>query len=391
MIKKINWKQPKYILPAIAFLPLLFIGYNVCKIFEGKETIDKSVTTTYVNTDLPEINKDKTVLRSKYDAMLEGYGKVTDYTAVENTEKEKNKDLLQAEMLYSDEEKRKIDSISAAQRAQAQKLQEMLENEKNNVQNYRKVTYNPKEEAEKEKKREQEEYEALVRKMQLIQQAASGEPVLTEEQKNIQKLKALEAKEYKRIQDSIALANAPIQVHKAGMEEEEYFNTIVEQNNDPQFIRARVDELIKVKNGSRIRIRLSEDVEIDGEILKKGSYLYANVAGFSAQRVLANVTSVMLGGKIRKIDLSVYDLDCMEGFYVPQSNFREVAKDIGAGAMNMNMNINSAGEQTLQGMAMQTLQQAMTATTSAISSNIKKNKAKIKFNTEIYLVNNNIK
>ena len=98
--------------------------------------------------------------------------------------------------------------------------------------------------------------------------------------------------------------------------------------------------------------------------------------------------SVLLGGEIKKIDLSIYDLDCMEGFYVPASSFREMARDIGSQAMNMNMNINSTGEQNLESMAMQTLQQAMSATTSAISSNIRQNKAKIKFNTEVYLVDN---
>ena len=81
----------------------------------------------------------------------------------------------------------------------------------------------------------------------------------------------------------------------------------------------------------------------------------------------------------------------MEVLYVPESSFRELAKDVGSSAMNMNMNINSTGEQNLESMAMQTLQQALSATTSAISNNIKQNKAKIKFNTEIYLVDESSK
>ena len=387
MIKKINWKQPKYILPAIAFPILLFIGYQVCKLFEGTEVVDTSVKTEYVNTDLPEINQHNTALKSKYDAMLEGYGKVTDYTAVEGTDREEKKQQLQAEMLYSDEEKRRIDSISAAQQKQAEDLKRMLEEQKRSMQNDRNVVSRQQAEAER-RVRDNEEMDALARRMQIIQQATSGQPVMTEEDKRLKRLQELEAKERKRIQDSIALANAPLAVNKAGMAGEQHFNTVVEQENDPQLIKARVDELVKVKDGSRIRIRLSEDVEIEGEILKKGSYLYATVGGFSAQRVMANVTSVMLGGRICKVDLSVYDLDCMEGFYVPESNFRELAKNIGSSAMNMNMNINGGAEQNLESMAMQTLQQAMTATTSAISGNIRQNKAKIKFNTEVYLVDN---
>lgn len=390
MIKKINWKQPKYMIPALAFLPLLFIGYQVCSLFEGSEEVDSTVVTTDVNTDLPTINDEKTGLKGKYEAMLDGFGKVTEYTAVESTEKEEEQ-KLQADLLYSEEEKNRIDSLNRIQKEQAERLQRMLEEQKRSMQESRRNVVSRQQAAEDQRIRDNQEMEALAKRMQIIQQAASGKPVMTEEDKRLARLKELEAKEQKRIQDSIAMANAPVAVNKAGQGGEQYFNTVVEQDNDPRLIKARVDELVKVKDGSRIRIRLSEDVEIEGEVLKKGSYLYAIVSGFSAQRVMADVTSVMLGGEIKKISLSVYDLDCMEGFYVPESSFRELAKNIGSQAMNMNMNINSTGEQSLESMAMQTLQQAMTATTSAISGNIRQNRAKIKFNTEVYLVDNSSK
>ena len=390
MIRKINWKQPKYMLPAVALLPLLFVGYQVCSLAEGTETVDNSVVTTDVNTDLPDINKEGTGIKGKYDAMLQNYGKVIEYTAVEGTEKEENK-KMQTDLLYSDEEIRRIDSISAAQKAQAQELQEMLEQQKRNMQRSQQNVVSRRQAQQDRRVRDNEELEALSKRMQIIQQATSGKPVLTEEEKRLARLKELEAKEQKRIQDSIALANAPVAVNKAGQAGEDHFNTVVNNEENPSLIRARVDELVKVRNGSRIRIRLNEDIEIDGQVLKKGSYLYATVDGFSAQRVKATVSSIMLGDKIKKVNLNVYDLDCMEGFYVPESSFRELAKDVGSSAMNMNMNINSTGEQNLESMAMQTLQQALSATTSAISNNIKQNKAKIKFNTEIYLVDESSK
>ena len=121
--------------------------------------------------------------------------------------------------------------------------------------------------------------------------------------------------------------------------------------------------------------------------MKEGSYLYATVNGFTAQRVKASVTSVLLGDQIKKIELSVYDLDGMEGFYVPSSKFREVSKDVGSNAMNMNMNFNqNSGEMSVESMAMQSLQQALQGTTQAIGKNIRANRAKIKFNTNVYLV-----
>ena len=55
-LKKINWKQPKYMLPLIIYVPLLFVGYFVIDLFhtEKAEIPDTSMTTTeYLNPELP--------------------------------------------------------------------------------------------------------------------------------------------------------------------------------------------------------------------------------------------------------------------------------------------------------------------------------------------------
>ena len=102
---------------------------------------------------------------------------------------------------------------------------------------------------------------------------------------------------------------------------------------------------------------------------------------------MANVTSILVGDEIKKINLAVYDLDGMEGFFVPSSSFREVSKDVGANAMNMNMNLNSnSGNMNMESLAMQSLQQVVQGTTQAVSKNIRQNRARIKYNTNIYLV-----
>ena len=81
----------------------------------------------------------------------------------------------------------------------------------------------------------------------------------------------------------------------------------------------------------------------------------------------------------------------MEGFYVPASDFREFVKDASAQAVNSNINFNSntgygngiSGE----AIALQALQNVYSSATNAISSNMRKNKAKIKYNTVVYLIN----
>lgn len=55
-LKKINWKQPKYMIPLIIYFPLLFVGYFVIDLFhtEKAEVPDGLTTTEYLNPDLPD-------------------------------------------------------------------------------------------------------------------------------------------------------------------------------------------------------------------------------------------------------------------------------------------------------------------------------------------------
>lgn len=66
-------------------------------------------------------------------------------------------------------------------------------------------------------------------------------------------------------------------------------------------------------------------------------------------------------------------------------------KDAGASAMQSNININGGygSELTGEALALQALQNIYTSASGAISSNIRKNKAKIKYNTIVYLINTN--
>ena len=72
--KKINFKQPKYMIPLLVLLPLLFIGYQVVNMLDFEaEPVEQAVQTETVNTDLPEITENKdNETKSKYQAMLDG-------------------------------------------------------------------------------------------------------------------------------------------------------------------------------------------------------------------------------------------------------------------------------------------------------------------------------
>lgn len=121
----------------------------------------------------------------------------------------------------------------------------------------------------------------------------------------------------------------------------DYFNTLAVNAREPKLIKAIIDEDIKAVDGSRVRLRLLDDVEINECVVKRGSYLYATMSGFSSGRVKGNITSILIEDELVKVSLSLYDTDGMEGLYVPNSQFRETSKDVASGAVSGNLNMNT--------------------------------------------------
>ena len=177
----------------------------------------------------------------------------------------------------------------------------------------------------------------------------------------------------------------PEVVRKADDASAAMFNTI----NDQQAADAPIDKTTKAHEGTRLRFKLLDDVIIKDVRLKKGTYLYGIVTGFGQQRVMASITSILVGDKFIKVSLSVFDNDGMEGFYVPESAFRDMMKDAGAQAMQSNITLDGGYGGGLSGeaLALQALQNMYQSASGAISSNIRKNKARIKYNTIVYLIN----
>ena len=169
------------------------------------------------------------------------------------------------------------------------------------------------------------------------------------------------------------------------------FNTVSQKKDiDAPLIKAMIDKTTKAHEGTRLRFKLLDDVTINNITLKKGTYIYGLVTGFGQQRVKAEITNILHGNKFIKVHLSVYDNDGMEGFYVPESAFRDMMKEAGAQAMQQNMQFdNGYGGSELNGenVALQALQNIYQSGTQAVAANIRKNKAKIKYNTIVYLIN----
>ena len=88
IFKRINFRQPKYMLPAILYIPLLGTSYFIFDLFhtEKAEVQDKTLQTTeFLNPELPDAQiKGGDGIGSKYENMAKSWGKIQDYSAVDN-------------------------------------------------------------------------------------------------------------------------------------------------------------------------------------------------------------------------------------------------------------------------------------------------------------------
>ena len=391
-INTINFKQPKYILPAILYPLLLVTGYFVIDMFHTKKADigDPSMQTTeYLNPNLPQ-PKVKDDLEGKYESMLKSYGRIDDFTAVDVIDREdKEAEKEEYESKYSDDELQALSDATAAGSPQERdrQMEEQLRRSAERAAALQQQSGDypfPLTESERliqSQQREQALREELETALaQLREQSAAqvtGSPAPTTAQ---EKSRAVSAPS----DDDAAIVVRRIR------QSSDYFHTVAENDPQPNLIKAIVDEDVKAVDGSRVRLRLLDDVEIGNLYMPKGSYIYAIMSGFSSQRVKGTVKSILLYDEIVKVNLSLYDTDGLEGLYVPSSSFRETARDVASGAVGSSMSINNgSSSNALSQWGMQAVQNAYQRTTSAVGKVIRKNSAHLKYGTFVYLVNGN--
>jgi hypothetical protein len=108
LTERINFRQPKYMLPAIVYLPLLGASYFIFDLFDTKVAEKKDAnmqTTEYLNPNLPQAHiKGGDGIGGKYENMLNAYGKIEDHSAVENIDRDNEQEKEEYQSKYSDAE-----------------------------------------------------------------------------------------------------------------------------------------------------------------------------------------------------------------------------------------------------------------------------------------------
>lgn len=374
IIKRINFRQPKYMLPAVLYVPLLVASYFIFDLFhtEKAEIPNKTLQTTeFLNPGLPDAQiKGGDGIGSKYENMAKSWGKIQDYSAVDNIDRDEptdNKEEYESQYTQDD-----IALLGEQEQEKALVAQ-----------------------AADAKKREQEALAELEKALAEARLRGQRDVASAEADSTLSAIPPDTMVQAKgTIDEESRSVKAPAEDDKASevvkkvKTSSDYFNTLAKDAKEPKLIQAIIDEDIKAVDGSRVRLRLLDDIEINESVVKRGTYLYATVSGFSSGRVKGTIGSILVNDELVKVSLSLYDTDGMEGLYVPNSSFRETSKDVASGAMsgNMSMNTGTYGNSLAQ-WGMQAVNNAYQKTSNAISKAIKKNKVKLKYGTFVYLVN----
>ncbi|MDP9078998.1 MAG: conjugative transposon protein TraM [Bacteroidota bacterium] len=390
---KVNFKSPRYVLPLILLPFFLLLFYTYKSSFGKPKAVAKGKDTLQDNVADVSDRVKKSTLSDKLDAYRDQYKKADGYTAI-NQLQDDTTATSAAPSLYNNAEKRKLDSLK---KAVAAKYKSNKSQSSTNYSGFPDATVNATKPA-KHSPSDQALAEALNRmRSQLGQTSNRANPQNADPMQLFRQQMSLidsmekshdpdyKAQQKKALADKQAAATPQeknLQVTKAS-NSTPAFNTIMpEQHNG--LIRAIVDQNITGYAGSRLRIRLLEDMMAGHFLIKQGTYLYAEISGFTGQRVLLTINSIMQDDQLLPVKLSIYDNDGLPGLYVPASAFRDFTKDLGSGA-SQGVTLQQSADNNNQ-MVMSIMQRMFESTTTAVSKLIRQNKAKLKYNTIIYLI-----
>jgi len=385
-MKKINFKDKKYVLPLLA-LPFLLLFIYVGAQFTKEDT--KKDQPKELSTSFGETRDSIMTKNDAYDAFFKNGD---NRSMLEGLDKEHDS-LMSYQDQISIDQKRRIDSLKAVSSRQNQipvkGKPSSYYNPKNEDKDYNRSADIIRMLNDKSYGKPENEYASESPKEKTP--IAQPDPVkyLKEQMLVMDSLEKSRDPEYQ----SKLLAEQKLKANKEKMEEflnstfnvsksgiNSGFNAFYRETEN-SFIKAVIDEDNKGFLGSRIRFRLLEDIFVGQRKIEKGSILYGQISGFTMQRVDLTIVSVFTKGEILPVHLSIYDLDGMKGLYVPQSVFREMIREMGSNSVQgTQMDMGGSGFFTSIGSKL------FTSTSKSIANLIKTNKAKLKYNSYVFLI-----
>lgn len=112
-----------------------------------------------------------------------------------------------------------------------------------------------------------------------------------------------------------------------------------EATTAPSGLTAVVEGNQQVLSGSTVQLRLAQTIMIKGLIVPTNALVYG-LASLSGERLKIKISSIRSGDQILPVNLQVYDLDGVEGIYIPGSISRNLTKQaLGSQVQGLDMDL----------------------------------------------------
>jgi conjugative transposon TraM protein len=97
------------------------------------------------------------------------------------------------------------------------------------------------------------------------------------------------------------------------------------EDENSNAIQAIIHDTQTVVAGSTVKLRLLTDVYINGQIVGKDQFVFG-ICAISGERLTISINSIRDEHSLLPVSLTVFDLDGMEGIYIPGAITRDAAK-----------------------------------------------------------------
>lgn len=118
------------------------------------------------------------------------------------------------------------------------------------------------------------------------------------------------------------------------------------ENEAGNAIEAVIHDTQELVVGSTVKMRLLNDVYINGKLISKDQFVYGTAA-ISGERLTIAINSIRDDNSLFPVSLSAYDLDGVEGLYIPGAITRDAAKQ--------------SSDQAIQSLQFMTMDQSLSA------------------------------
>ncbi len=96
-------------------------------------------------------------------------------------------------------------------------------------------------------------------------------------------------------------------------------------SEEPNTVEAVVHQTQTLVNGAVVKMRLLNDIYLNGSLVKKGNFVFG-IAELNDERLEININSIRNNNSLFPVKLEVFDMDGLAGIYIPGAISRDVAK-----------------------------------------------------------------